>query len=103
MFWKVLNYVVAVLRLILEAEEKLGAGAGPAKRAFVLERTAGELAAVRGAMAPADCTVEVVVDHVGALVDHTVSLLNCLGVFSRGAAPQAPATSPAPAEPPPEG
>lgn len=101
MFSQVITVIEAVLKLIHEAEEKLGPGKGEAKRAFVLDRAAREL----GALAPAGpvqgCTPATIASYVGALIDHTVGLLNCLGVFPKSAPAPATSSPAASSEPPP--
>jgi len=84
MFWKILQWVQFLISLIREAEDKLGAGSGPDKKALVLAGAARELDAIATATQISGCAVEVLTGHVGSVIDGVVGLFNCFGVFARG-------------------
>jgi hypothetical protein len=82
MFWKILQWVQFLISLIREAEDKLGAGRGPDKKALVLAGATRELDAIATAAQIPGCAVEVLAGHVGNLIDAVVGLFNCFGVFA---------------------
>jgi hypothetical protein len=101
MFWKILQWVQFLISLIREAEDKLGAGRGREKKALVLAGATRELDALATATQISGCSVELLADHVGNLIDAVVGLFNCFGVFAGGSSGLLePATAPAPEEAP---
>lgn len=82
LFLRVLQMLGFVLMGVFQAEEAEGAGKGPDKRARV-EKDAH--AAIRRFTTDTPfqaCAPDRLAAIIGALIDNTVALLNCLGVFS---------------------
>lgn len=97
MFFKVLQWVGTVVSLVLEAEQSLGVGNGPAKRELVVSKAKAEVEALATAAKASGCSAEVLVGHVGSIVDGVVGLFNCLGTFAHAPTSAPASSSPAPA------
>lgn len=95
MWWVIAQLVMKVLANIFSAELELGPGKGRDKRELVLGQSALELDALATQFQIGACAPEVLMQHVGSLVDGAVGLMNCFGVFGASAFRPRGATSPA--------
>ena len=81
LFLRLLRVIGGMLFSILQAEDSEGPGNGPAKRARVEKDVAAALRHFQAENSQQSCGTERLVQIVGNLIDNTVALLNCLGIF----------------------